>query len=108
MKNTKHIFSFNALEISLKILTDFFTSEGSISTSEASNDKPQNGQSKNTADNSPDEQEQPLSARVNSSEADLSSAEASHSGDLMLDPLVLLCCENSLRLFSAKSLIEVL
>ncbi|QCE11939.1 syntaxin binding protein 5 [Vigna unguiculata] len=80
--------------------------EGSISTSEASNDKPQNGQSKNTADNSPDEQEQPLSARVNSSEADLSSAEASHSGDLMLDPLVLLCCENSLRLFSAKSLIE--
>lgn len=100
--------TFFALEISLKILTDFCTSESSISTSKASNDKLQDELLKNTADASPDEQEEPLSARVNSSEADLSSSEASHSGNLMLDPLVLLCCENSLRLFSAKSLIEVL
>ncbi|TKY65816.1 Syntaxin-binding protein 5 [Spatholobus suberectus] len=80
--------------------------EGSISTSEASNDKLQEELVKNTADSSPDEEEEPLSTRVNSSEADLSSSEISHSGDLLFDPLVLLCCENSLRLFSAKSLIQ--
>ncbi|KAG5010013.1 hypothetical protein JHK87_018528 [Glycine soja] len=82
--------------------------EGSISASEASNDKLQEETVKNTADASPDEEEEPLSTRVNSSEAGLSSSESSHSGDLLLDPLVLLCCENSLRLFSAKSLIQVL
>ncbi|KHN44705.1 Syntaxin-binding protein 5 [Glycine soja] len=80
--------------------------EGSISASEASNDKLQEETVKNTADASPDEEEEPLSTRVNSSEAGLSSSESSHSGDLLLDPLVLLCCENSLRLFSAKSLIQ--
>ncbi|KAK7395097.1 hypothetical protein VNO78_15639 [Psophocarpus tetragonolobus] len=80
--------------------------EGSISTSEASNDKLQEEPLKNTPDASPDEQEEPLTAGVNSSEADLSSSETSHSGDSQLDPLVLLCCENSLRLFSAKSLIQ--
>lgn len=94
--------------MSLEILTDFCTPEGSISASEASNDKLQEETVKNTADASPDEEEEPLSTRVNSSEAGLSSSESSHSGDLLLDPLVLLCCENSLRLFSAKSLIQVL
>ncbi|KAG5022724.1 hypothetical protein JHK85_019066 [Glycine max] len=92
--------------MSLEILTDFCTPEGSISASEASNDKLQEETVKNTADASPDEEEEPLSTRVNSSEAGLSSSESSHSGDLLLDPLVLLCCENSLRLFSAKSLIQ--
>ncbi|KAH1199343.1 Syntaxin-binding protein 5 [Glycine max] len=77
-----------------------------ISASEASNDKLQEEPVKNTADASPDEEEEPLSTRVNSSEAGLPSSESSHSGDLLLDPLVLLCCENSLRLFSAKSLIQ--
>ncbi|KAL5162026.1 hypothetical protein HKD37_07G019211 [Glycine soja] len=83
-----------------------FDCKGSISASEASNDKLQEETVKNTADASPDEEEEPLSTRVNSSEAGLSSSESSHSGDLLLDPLVLLCCENSLRLFSAKSLIQ--
>ncbi|KAH1199342.1 Syntaxin-binding protein 5 [Glycine max] len=103
---TQHIFSFIAFSISLEILTDFCTPEGSISASEASNDKLQEEPVKNTADASPDEEEEPLSTRVNSSEAGLPSSESSHSGDLLLDPLVLLCCENSLRLFSAKSLIQ--
>ncbi|RDY11218.1 Syntaxin-binding protein 5, partial [Mucuna pruriens] len=101
----QHIFSFIELGI-LEILTDFCTPDGSISTSEASNDKLQEELVKNTTDASPDEKEEPLSTRVNASEADLSSSETSHSGDLLLDPLVLLCCENSLRLFSAKSLIQ--
>ncbi|CAJ1806225.1 unnamed protein product [Sphenostylis stenocarpa] len=79
---------------------------GNISTTEASNDKLRDELLKNTSDASPDEKEELLSARVNSSEADVSSSEASHSEDLMLDPLVLLCCENSLRLYSAKSLIQ--
>ncbi|XP_047152766.1 uncharacterized protein LOC124824377 [Vigna umbellata] len=104
--NNGKMISSRPLHVKESTAISMYVIESSISTSEASNDKPQNGLSKNTADNSPDEQEQPLSARVNSSEADLSSSEASHSGDLMLDPLVLLCCENSLRLFSAKSLIE--
>ncbi|KAL9315324.1 hypothetical protein ACSQ67_016325 [Phaseolus vulgaris] len=102
--------SGNSLEEILFVLSQDsklnIVDEGSISTSEASNDKLQDELLKNTADARADEQEEPLSARVNSSEADLSCSEASHSGDLMLDPLVVLCCENSLRLFSSKSLIE--
>ncbi|KAG4936889.1 hypothetical protein JHK84_050994 [Glycine max] len=90
----------------INIVDNFCTPEGSISASEASNDKLQEEPVKNTADASPDEEEEPLSTRVNSSEAGLPSSESSHSGDLLLDPLVLLCCENSLRLFSAKSLIQ--
>lgn len=45
---------------------------------------------------------------VNSSEAEVSSSETTHSGEVLLDPLVLLCCENSLRLLSAKALIQVI
>ncbi|KAK7294709.1 hypothetical protein RJT34_17602 [Clitoria ternatea] len=74
--------------------------------SEASNEKRLEEPLKNTADASHDEMEEPLKTRVNSSEAEVSSSETSYSGDLMLDPLVLLCCENSLRLFSTKSLIQ--
>lgn len=44
--------------------------------------------------------------RVNPAEVD-PSTEATCSDSLM-DQLVLVCCENSLRLFSAKSLIQVL
>lgn len=102
-----YIFSFIAPEISLKILRDFCTPDNSISASEASNDKQQEEPLKNT-----DSLDEPLiesnSTGVNSSEVELSSSGSTYSGDLLLDPLVLLCCENSLRLFSAKSLIQVL
>ncbi|KAH1086971.1 hypothetical protein AAZX31_07G142000 [Glycine max] len=94
------------LQVKESSAISMYVIEGSISASEASNDKLQEETVKNTADASPDEEEEPLSTRVNSSEAGLSSSESSHSGDLLLDPLVLLCCENSLRLFSAKSLIQ--
>ncbi|KAK7373911.1 hypothetical protein VNO80_07331 [Phaseolus coccineus] len=104
--NSGKMISSRPLHVKESTAISMYVIDGSISTSEASNDKLQDELLKNTADPSTDEQEEPLSARVNSSEADLSSSEASHSGDLMLDPLVLLCCENSLRLFSSKSLIE--
>ncbi|KAH1155318.1 hypothetical protein GYH30_050578 [Glycine max] len=94
------------LQVKESTAISMYVIEGSISASEASNDKLQEEPVKNTADASPDEEEEPLSTRVNSSEAGLPSSESSHSGDLLLDPLVLLCCENSLRLFSAKSLIQ--
>ncbi|KAL2337095.1 hypothetical protein Fmac_011541 [Flemingia macrophylla] len=77
-----------------------------ISTSEASNDKLLEEPLKNTSDASPDKEEEPLIARINSPEAHLSSSETSHSGDLLFDPLVLLCYENSLCLFSVKSLMQ--
>ncbi|KAK8466459.1 hypothetical protein PHAVU_008G098000 [Phaseolus vulgaris] len=104
--NSGKMISSRLLHVKESTSISMYVIEGSISTSEASNDKLQDELLKNTADARADEQEEPLSARVNSSEADLSCSEASHSGDLMLDPLVVLCCENSLRLFSSKSLIE--
>lgn len=83
--------------------------EDSISISEASNDKQQEEPLKGTAGAHPEEPVQESnSTGVNSSEAELSSSETTSSGDFLLDPLVLLCCENSLRLLSSKSLIQVL
>ncbi|OIW07459.1 hypothetical protein TanjilG_24321 [Lupinus angustifolius] len=76
-----------------------------ISALEASNEKQHEEPVKNTASaNEPLLESKP--ANVSSSEAEPSPSESISSGDLLLDPLVLLCCENSLRLFSAKSLIQ--
>ncbi|XP_027349377.1 uncharacterized protein LOC113860986 isoform X2 [Abrus precatorius] len=100
------MISSRALHVKESSAISMYVIEDSISTSEASNDKQQEEPLKNSDDASPDEEEEPLSTRLNSSEAEISSSEASHSGDLRLDPLVLLCCENSLRLFSAKSIIQ--
>jgi hypothetical protein len=64
---------------------------------------------KSTSGDHPEEPVQESSStRVNSSEAELSSSETTHSGEILLYPLVLLCCENSLHLLSAKTLIQVL
>jgi syntaxin-binding protein 5 len=64
---------------------------------------------KSTSGDHPEEPvEESSSTRVNSSEAELSSSETTHSGEILLYPLVLLCCENSLHLLSAKTLIQVL
>ncbi|KAK7339895.1 hypothetical protein VNO77_20581 [Canavalia gladiata] len=100
------MISSRPLHVKESTTISMYVIEDSISTSEASNDKQQEEPLKNTADASLNEQEEPLATRINSSEAELSSSETSESGDLLLDPLVLLCCENSLRLFSAKSLIQ--
>jgi hypothetical protein len=92
----------------LEILRDFCIPEGGISTSEASNDKQQEEPLRDTVDARPDKVvAENNSTGAASSEAELSSSETTHSGDLLLDPLVLICFENSLRLFSAKSLIQV-
>ncbi|XP_020235711.1 uncharacterized protein LOC109815404 isoform X2 [Cajanus cajan] len=104
--DTGKMISSRPLDVKESTAISMYVIEGSISTFEASNDKLQEEPMKNTADASPDEEEEPSSARVNSPEADLCSSETSYSGDLLFDPLVLLCCENSLRLFSAKSLIQ--
>jgi len=63
---------------------------------------------KSTAEAHPEEPVQESSSTaVNSSEAEHFSSETTHSGDIHSDPLVLLCCENSLHLLSAKALIQV-
>lgn len=79
-----------------------------ISTSEVSNDKQHEESLKSTAGARPEEPVQESSSTVvNSSEAEVSSSEITPPGEVLLDPLVLLCCENSLHLLSAKALIEV-
>ncbi|KAE9618160.1 putative transcription factor WD40-like family [Lupinus albus] len=97
--------SSQPLHVEESTAISMYVIDNSISAPEASNEKQHDESVKNTA--SPDE---PLleskSANVNSSEAEPSPSESMSSGDLLLDPLVLLCCENSLWLFSAKSLIQ--
>ncbi|WJX82145.1 hypothetical protein P8452_64941 [Trifolium repens] len=81
--------------------------DDSISTSETSNEKQHEEPLKSTSGDHPEEPvEESSSTRVNSSEAELSSSETTHSGEILLYPLVLLCCENSLHLLSAKTLIQ--
>lgn len=94
----------------MEILSDFCTPpEDCISTSEASNEKQQEKSVNSSSGAHPVEHAQESkSTGVNSSEAELSSSETTHSGEIVLDPLVLLCCENSLRLLSTKSLMQVL
>ncbi|KAI5429454.1 hypothetical protein KIW84_034161 [Lathyrus oleraceus] len=76
-----------------------------ISTSEVSNDKQHEESLKSTAGARPEEPVQESSSTVvNSSEAEVSSSEITPPGEVLLDPLVLLCCENSLHLLSAKAL----
>lgn len=81
--------------------------DDSITTSEVSNDKQHEEPLKSTAETHPEEPVQESSSTVvNSSEAEHFSSETTHSGDIHLDPLVLLCCENSLHLLSTKALIQ--
>lgn len=106
--DTGTMISSRPLHIKESTAVSMYVIEDSISASEASsNDKHREEPLKNTGDASPDE---PVlennSTEVNSLEAELSTSETMHSGDLLLDPLVLLCFENSLRLSSAKSLIQ--
>ncbi|KAL5058144.1 hypothetical protein RYX36_029748 [Vicia faba] len=78
-----------------------------ISTSDVSNDKQHEEPLKSTVGAHPEELVQESSSTVvNSSEAEVSSSETSPSGEILLDPLVLLCCENSLHLLSAKALMQ--
>ncbi|XP_061348834.1 uncharacterized protein LOC133294202 isoform X2 [Gastrolobium bilobum] len=105
--DTGKMISSRPLHVKESTAISMYVIEDSISTSEASNDKQQEEPLKNTAGASPDEPvPESNSTGVNSSEAEHSSSETTYSEDLLLDPLVLLCCENSLRLFSAKSLIQ--
>ncbi|XP_058761940.1 uncharacterized protein LOC131635341 [Vicia villosa] len=78
-----------------------------ISTPEVSNDKKHEEPLKSTAGAHPEEPVQESSSTVvNSSEAEVSSSETPPSGEILFDPLVLLCCENSLHLLSAKALMQ--
>ncbi|KAI9115963.1 hypothetical protein K1719_012893 [Acacia pycnantha] len=77
--------------------------EDSPASPEVPNDKQQLEESLKDAANT--NEPVPDSTRVNPAEVELSSAETTCS-DFFMDPLVLVCCENSLRLFSAKSLIQ--
>ncbi|KAK7256904.1 hypothetical protein RIF29_30478 [Crotalaria pallida] len=103
--DTGKMISSRPLHVKESTAVSMYVIDNSISASNASNDKQQQEPLKNTAN--PDE---PLlessSTRVNSLEAEVSSSEPTYPGDLLLEPLVLLCCENSLRLYSAKSLIQ--
>lgn len=92
----------------LLILIDFCAPDDINSTSEVSNDKQHEEPLKSTAGAHPEEPMQESSSTVvNSLEAEISSSETPPSGEILFDPLVLLCCENSLHLLSAKALMQV-
>ncbi|CAL0302627.1 unnamed protein product [Lupinus luteus] len=103
--HTGKMISSQPLHVKESTAISMYVIDNSILASEASNGKQHEEPVKNTS--SPNE---PLleskSVNINSSEAEPSRSESMSSRDLLSDPLVLLCCENSLRLFSAKSLIQ--
>ncbi|XP_054783752.1 uncharacterized protein LOC129290785 isoform X2 [Prosopis cineraria] len=78
--------------------------DDSLSSPEVPNDK-QLEQSLKDAANINEPVPDSNSTRVNPTEVELSSTETTYS-DFLMDPLVLLCCENSLRIFSGKLLIQ--
>ncbi|XP_019450333.1 PREDICTED: uncharacterized protein LOC109352642 isoform X2 [Lupinus angustifolius] len=103
--HTGKMISSQPLHVKESTAISMYVIDNSISALEASNEKQHEEPVKNTASaNEPLLESKP--ANVSSSEAEPSPSESISSGDLLLDPLVLLCCENSLRLFSAKSLIQ--
>ncbi|XP_004514218.1 uncharacterized protein [Cicer arietinum] len=105
--DTGKMVSSRPLHVKESTAISMYVIDDSISTFETSNDKQQEESLKNTAGAHAEEPvKESSSTVVNSSEAEVSSSETTHSGEVLLDPLVLLCCENSLRLLSAKALIQ--
>ncbi|RYR16107.1 hypothetical protein Ahy_B04g073062 isoform A [Arachis hypogaea] len=105
--DTGKMISSQPLHVKESTAISIHVIEDSIATTEATNDRHEEEPLKDTASASPDEPvRESNSTGINSSEAESSSSEVTAAGDLLFDPLVLLCCENSLRLFSAKSLIQ--
>ncbi|MED6149177.1 hypothetical protein PIB30_059962 [Stylosanthes scabra] len=104
---TGKMISSQPLHVKESTAISIYVIEDSIVTTEATNDKHEEEPLKDAASTSPDEPvRESNSTGINSSEAESSSSEVTAAGDLLFDPLVLLCCENSLRLFSAKSMIQ--
>ncbi|MED6130954.1 hypothetical protein PIB30_005608 [Stylosanthes scabra] len=104
---TGKMISSQPLHVKESTAISIYVIEDSIVTTEATNDKHEEEPLKDAASTSPDEPvRESNSTGINSSEDESSSSEVTAAGDLLYDPCVLLCCENSLRLFSAKSMIQ--
>ncbi|KAF7825527.1 Syntaxin-binding protein 5 [Senna tora] len=102
---TGKMISSRPLHLKESTAISMYVLDDSLSSPEVSNDKQLEESLKDTANTN-----EPLldsnSTRVKSEEGELSPSETTYSGDVLLDPFVLLCCENSLRLFFAKSVMQ--
>ncbi|KAI4353370.1 hypothetical protein L6164_002328 [Bauhinia variegata] len=103
--NTGKMIPSRPLHLKESTAVSMYLIDDSIPASALSNGKQVEESLKDTA--SPDDPvAENNSTGVNLSQAEACSSETTSSGDLSLDPLVLLCCENSLCIFSAKSVIQ--